>query len=102
MLLQQGDVLLIKIKKIPDGLKKVSKKQRGYILAEGEATGHAHVINHDIKCFEKEGIMYLKINMCVPLQHEEHKTISIPAGIWEVRRVQEYDHFLEEAKKVVD
>jgi hypothetical protein len=54
MIYQQGDVLLTKIDSLPLG-NKVERKERGYILAEGEATGHAHVIEEEIEMVEKDG-----------------------------------------------
>ena len=34
--------------------------------------------------------------------HEEHGTIDLPIGAWEVGRVREYDHFAEDARVVRD
>jgi len=102
MLLQQGDVLLKKIEVLPKNLKKIKRAERGYVLAEGEATGHAHVVEDEIGCYEREGVLYLKIDTEAPVKHEEHKEVMIPPGLWEVVKVQEYDHFLEESYEVMD
>lgn len=104
MLLQQGDVLLRKINKIPSKIKKIARKERGYVLAEGEVTGHAHVITDDIDLMLEEvsGKMFMKNESEVVIKHEEHKHINIPAGTWEIGIVQEYDHFAEEARQVQD
>ena len=103
-LLQQGDVLIKSCDEIPEGAKKVAAKTRGYVLAEGEHTGHAHVIDRlaDIEFLEKDGKFYIINKSSVEIIHEEHKTITVPSGMWEVSRVLEYDHFAEEAKRVQD
>lgn len=102
MLLVQGDVFLVRVEKMPAKACKVEKAERGYIIAEGEATGHAHVIDADIECYEKDKILYIKTQREVPLSHEEHTEILVPPGIWKVGIVQEYDAFQEEARNVRD
>jgi hypothetical protein len=104
MFIQQGDVLIKEVTKKVDfsKAKKVERKQRGWVLAEGETTGHAHVIDDDIMLMEIEGTMYMKNDHDVTIVHEEHNAHTIPAGTWEIGIVQEYDHFAEEARKVRD
>jgi hypothetical protein len=48
---RQGDVLLVSIDHIPDGVKEVKRDKLGrLVLARGEATGHAHVIHNPSVC----------------------------------------------------
>jgi len=103
MLIQQGDVLLRAVKSMPKG-KKVERKARGYVLAEGEVTGHAHVIEDDIDLIldEASGKMFMTNAEEVTIKHEEHHHVNVPAGTWEIGIVKEYDHFAEEAKNVAD
>jgi len=102
-LLVQGDVFLTKEKELPSNLKKITRKQRGFVLAEGEATGHAHVITDDILLFEDDnGKMWLKNDIVSNLIHEEHNPITIDPGIWKIGQVKEYDPFLEESRTVMD
>ena len=58
------------------------------VLAEGEATGHAHVA-------EGTGLVFAGDELKVPdsavLTHEEHATRTIPKGDFEIRRVVELD-----------
>lgn len=105
--IQQGDVLINKINKLPVGAMPVKKQKNKLILAEGEATGHAHVINcppstEDYQLYQKDGRLYLENKAIALLTHEEHKPVNIPPGAWEIDRVREYDHFLEESRKVQD
>jgi hypothetical protein len=101
MYLQQGDVLIEK-SPIPEAAKKSSKNR--IVLAEGESTGHAHVITDTDNCtaFETDEALYLRVINEVEVKHEEHKIITLPPGDYKVRKVQEYDHFKEEARKVQD
>lgn len=99
---QQGDLLIFKISKLPEGVNKVERKERGYVLAEGEATGHAHTIEDDVEMYEKNGVLYLKADKKVKLRHEEHKVQIIEPGVYEIGRVQEFDHFAEKARRVAD
>ncbi len=101
---QQGDVIIEPVESLPDNGTAVPPKPRGYVLAEGEVTGHAHVIDRvaDLEFVEKDGMFYLCNKKPVTVRHEEHKPITLPAGTWRVRGVREYDHFAEEARRVID
>ena len=103
-MIQQGDVLVKKVQTIPTEAKKVNPSKRGYVLAEGESTGHAHVIDQvdNAELFQCNEQTYLNVLKEIQVNHEEHKTITIDPGFYEISIVREYDHFKEEAKKVVD
>lgn len=99
---QQGDVCLER-KPIPTG----AVRKAGLILAEGEATGHAHQIRAletaIAELFEEKGTLYLRVlGGSVELVHEEHKPLAIEPGEYEVGRILEYDYETEEAKRVQD
>lgn len=104
-LYQQGDVLIESVESIPEGL----KRKKDFVLADGEVTGHKHQI--DLKDVEadmievyegKDGMLFVRAKQDVKVKHEEHKEITIPKGIWRVRKVKEYDHMLEESREVRD
>jgi hypothetical protein len=98
MFQQQGDVLIVAAK-IPGK----AKKKNSYILAEGEVTGHAHRVEGDAELLELGEKLFLRVmNGNVRVVHEEHKAQVIPPGEYEIRRVQEYNHFAEEARAVAD
>ncbi len=102
-LLVQGDVYLIRQEKLPDNLEIKHCPQRGIVLALGEVTGHAHVIQDEIEAYEDaDGTIWLKNSNAVTLTHEEHSAITIDPGVWKVGRVLEYDPFAEEARRVTD
>lgn len=99
----QGDVYLIEASNVPEDAKKVATKNGRYILAEGEATGHAHaVIDDELEVFERDGILYIKASRPFTIVHEEHAPVIVKAGIWEVDRQREYDPFLEETRIIRD
>ena len=104
MLLQQGDLLLRKVEKMPSG-KEIKPTERGLVLAEGEATGHAHVIT-EIQAATmiktSDGKMYLKVVKTVPLKHDEHHIIIIEPGEYEVGKVLERDHLSRITREVID
>lgn len=100
---QQGDVKITKIDAIPEHCKNVKRQEKGFILAEGEATGHHHaVIEDDVQLFEKSGVIYLSVEKEGTVVHEEHGTVKLPRGKYQIGKIMEYDHFEEEATEVRD
>jgi len=99
---QQGDVIIKITDEIPGDATKVLRAPRGFVLAEGEATGHAHVIEESIAMYEKDGILYLVVDKPVTVKHEEHKPIDLDRGMYKVNIVREYDPFEEEVRNVGD
>lgn len=99
---QQGDVLLFAVSEIPNTAKEEKRSKRGYVLAEGEVTGHAHVIDSEIEFYRDGENLYFKTANEATVRHEEHGPITVPPGIYRVGIVQEYDYDAEAAKGVVD
>ena len=75
------------------------KKVAGNVLAEGEATGHAHRVT--VPVYEGE-LGTREFAGPTTLGHEEHGPIQLPGIEMASGRVLEYDHFAEEARQVVD
>jgi hypothetical protein len=99
--LQQGDVILLKLKAMPAGEQKRLAVGR-CVVAHGES-GHSHVIEDDeAELIEIGERMLLKLGKAVPLTHEEHHHIQLEPGIYEIGRVQEYDYFQHMARRVID
>jgi len=101
---QQGDVVLRKLDSLPIGeAKRIKRAARGVVLAEGEATGHAHVIDSDdAELMEIGGRMLLRLERAAIVVHEEHKPVTLEPGVWEVGRVQEYDYLSQMSRPVAD
>lgn len=91
---RQGDVLLRRIDRIPDGLQEVPRENGRLVLAHGEVTGHAHVIEGDATFLAADVAelerAFVRIEEESELVHDEHSTITLPPGDYEVRRQREY------------
>jgi hypothetical protein len=86
---RQGDVIVTPTS-IPTLT--VCEQLNHLILAEGEKTNHRHqIINGDAKLGEVYGMLYLEVlSPTASLSHEEHGSIEIPQGKWEIRLQREY------------
>lgn len=55
------------------------------VLAYGEVTGHAHaVLDKHVRCVQNSDGVYLindVADMPIVIEHEEHKAITVPAGV---------------------
>lgn len=101
--IQQGDVLLQRIKELPKGAKTVKRDNGDIVLAYGEVTGHAHRIKDiDAMFYEAGGKFYLKTDKPINLRHEEHHEQVIEPGIWEVGQVVEKDWLNDMVRPVID
>jgi len=99
---QQGDVVLKKLNALPAGKSKIISKNK-IVLAEGETTGHFHgLMEKDSELLEIDGVRILNLKKKSTLKHQEHKPITLDAGIWQVGIVNEYDYFSQMTRKVVD
>lgn len=88
---RQGDVWIEKVEAVPVGASKVERKPRGYVLAEGEATGHAHVITEEVDLYERDGVLYLNVPPSgATVVHEEHAAMPLSTGIYRVVRKREW------------
>jgi hypothetical protein len=88
ILYRQGDVLLRAVGAVPASAKPVGRDAGRIILAYGEVTGHAHAIDAPeaeatlVSTAENE--RFLRLMADVDLVHEEHATIHLPRGLYEV------------------
>lgn len=93
--LQQGDVLLKETKKPSEVT--ILKTD---LLHKGQ--NHHHRLKGKFKIGEtKDGKKYVHSKGAV-LYHEEHKDIQVPEGFYEFGLVQEFDHWAEESRNVID
>lgn len=109
---RQGDVMLVRVDVLPDGLVPARRDQHGRItLAYGESSGHSHSIRDPHVCAFRVtealddpsgvwgGVDYIEVGGSGPatLSHEyasgqmaEHHPISLPPGLYKVELQQEY------------
>jgi len=87
MYYRHGDVILKKVNEIK------GKKLNHLILAEGEVTGHKHVISEgEAELYECEGTLFLSVKSeTALLTHEEHKEIELPKGDYQITIQREFE-----------
>lgn len=108
----QGDLLLRRIDKLPDGVKRMATENGAFIVAHSE-TGHHHVIKErpGVKVYTTDDTMvsYLEVIEATEQtetllehlrSHDTHETLSIPPGFFELRRQRE--HTPEGWRRVAD
>jgi hypothetical protein len=92
---RQGDVLIVPVDSVPGTLDPIEREDGRIILAHGEVTGHAHAIAAESAAlFRDPKLMAVFLNVGadgpVALAHEEHDTIQLPPGNYQVIRQREY------------
>jgi hypothetical protein len=91
-LVRQGDLLLIPVAAMPEQARELGSGR--LVLAEGEATGHVHVIDDERASLHAGfgGARYLRVVGDAPvlLVHEEHDPLPLPPAVYEVRQQREY------------
>lgn len=92
---RHGDVLIRPVQEIPEEAQKVRRQKGRLILAEGEATGHAHaILDRDVDLYElvtpgdademRRRFLRVEAEAGASLVHEEHHTLTIPPGDYEI------------------
>lgn len=102
---QQGDVLFYREEKDLASLKRRHAEGDRLVIAEGEATGHAHAIEDIEKCElyeDSDGTLWLRVEEPVAVVHEEHAAQTLSPGTYRVGIVREVDPFTEEIREVAD
>jgi hypothetical protein len=103
---QQGDVILQRVRSIPDGAERVN----GATLAEGEGHHiHRFAMASDVELYVKDGVRFAHVKKDTTIEHVtpdgqpgEHKPIALPAGAYQFGQVMEYDYLAEMARRIVD
>lgn len=110
-----GDVILIPVKEIKG--KKIEGNRNYNVLALGEVTGHAHVIEKENSSLFKndEDVLFLDVTLPTFLKHlnintfselpqneHPHAPIEILPGKYKVCIVKQYDPWEKEIKNVRD
>jgi len=90
---RQGDVLIERIRSLPDNLTAQKPINGRVILAYGEATGHHHSIDADAADWWKtadDGDQFVTVKEATEVVHQEHSPILLKPGTYRVRRQREY------------
>lgn len=93
--IRQGDVLVTRrTDSVPTDAQPVAREGGRVVLAHGEATGHAHAITgHGAKLFRRgslETMLHVTSKGGVTLRHEEHGSVDLPEGDYDVVRKREW------------
>lgn len=86
---RHGDVFIAAVDRIPGG----AVRRAGWVLAEGEATGHSHRIERPetVELYERGGMLYLRVVAeSATVIHQEHRPITLPRGTYRVWQQREY------------
>jgi len=92
---RQGDVMIRQINQLPAKAKALNTKGR-IVLAYGEVTGHAHAIAEgqakEYTMADAANVVrrFLSVASGAEVKHEEHATINLPAGVYEIVQQREY------------
>lgn len=98
---RHGDLLLKRVDTIPKKVTKVST----LVLAEGETTGHKHrFVGGQVQVFadETQAPAYVQVTKASQLVHEEHKSLDIEEGTYQIVHEREFNPFEEEVRRVMD
>ena len=93
----QGDVMFIRVNKIPNDLEPSKEKNGKFIVAHSE-TGHDHVIDskNAQMLIDKTNnlIAYIKVSKPTKVEHQRsfdtHESILLDEGNYQIRRQREY------------
>jgi len=99
---RQGDVLFVPIDRIPEGARLEKGRKT---VAYGEATGHHHdVVAQNTKSkaeiYSLEDALFLGVEGDVVVTHQEHSTLPVEEGLYEIRIHREYTP--EKVRNVLD
>jgi len=108
MQFRQGDVFLFRVAAAPKAMGAPILRESGaVVLAHGEVTGHKHQIfarEAELFALPDTDDRFLRIMAAsgVALVHEEHTTITLPAGDYRVRIQREYTSADQAPLRVAD
>ena len=99
---RQGDVLIVAVEWVPPNAFPVLTEDDRVVVAYGEATGHAHVLeSDDVQLFEHAATQFVHVGSSgAALVHDEHETIALPEGTYRI--VQQREYTPEEIRRVAD
>ena len=95
-IIRQGDVLIRRIKKLPEKTTPAPAENGRLVLAHGEATGHHHsfALSDRVALFREDGAgggLFLSVTGApVALEQQEHTALTVDPGVYSVVRQREY------------
>lgn len=103
VMFQQGDLIIYKADKIPEGAKEI-KIGDGFVLLKGEGVNTHELINAEgkVKGYEKDGVLYLQVEKSIDVAHQEHGVQEIAPGLGYTDIEQTFDYEIMEARRTMD
>jgi len=103
---RHGDLVIKSIKIDKSKLKFIGKKT-SFVLAEGETTGHKHLLEAEtgtsFNVYQNEQGQYiLEMENAGEITHEEHDTIKLLPDMYVVGSEREFNYFSESTQRVID
>ena len=99
IMFRHGDILIREVLEIPVPAVFVA----GNVIAQGEKTGHHHVLNGLSQIYQMKGeIKYFEAKEDLTLTHQEHDTIKIPVGKYVIEHEREYNALENIVEEVFD
>ena len=102
---RHGDLLIRQVKKISESARPISTN----IIAEGEVTGHNHKLygSHQVygTHIDNPRVIvptYFQAKEEISLKHQEHNTLKISKGLYEILHEREYNPFKNIQQEVGD
>jgi hypothetical protein len=89
-------------------MRRIARDNGRLVLAYGEVTGHAHVIDapesEAVLLTAAENERFLRLMADTTLSHEEHSALAIPAGTYKVIQQEQFTPTPERAEnsRVID
>lgn len=107
----QGELTLLKVNKVPPGLRRVTAENGRVIVGHSE-TGHHHTVSDTVEVYEAATvpagmrILYAIVKGPSTLDHarpfDTHESLGLQPGMYEIRIGREYDPYAEIARQQAD
>lgn len=99
---RQGDVMLLE-SDLPKDAVKQTVRTKNIPLVFGAVTGHTHAVDKKgVGLYQAGQRRFVVAQEATAIRHEEHGTIDIPIGVWEVINQREYSATEQMSRQVID
>ena len=61
-----------------------------YLIVSAKYDDHVITATPDVAMYERDGVLYLKLQAETEVKHEEHARVTLPIGTYRVARQREY------------
>lgn len=83
---RHGDLLVSGIDKLPKG----AKEKKGNVIV---SSSNDHIIEGEGQIYSQENDIFVKVTGKANLNHNEHKKIDLPVGVYKVVRQIEFNGY---------